>query len=168
MIVGLGACIKEPDYSDVPEISFKEIRKITLPAGTGVGQGVRDSVILSIYFQDGDGDLGVNPNDTINTPKNIRSVKNYEVKVLRQTQGKFVEAELQVPLSGFFPPLRLDKKKGPIEGTLDLSQIFFEDLFNKNKRDTLKFEIRIKDRLLNTSNAIQTNAILLPPPVYKK
>lgn len=160
-------CIKEPDFSDTPEISFKSLSKTTLAAGSGVGQSVRDSLVISIYFKDGDGDLGVNPNDSINTPRNIRNVKNYEVKVLRKNKGVFTEAVLQVPLSGFFPPLRLDKKQGAIEGTLDFSQNFFEDPFTR-RRDTLKFEVRIKDRKLNTSNAVLTDEVVIPAPVYKQ
>lgn len=166
LTVGVSACIQEPNFGDTPEIVFKSINRTTLAAGSGVGQSVRDSVVISIYFQDGDGDLGVNPNDSVNTPRNIRSVKNYEVRVFRKNKGAFVEAPLQVPLSGFFPPLRTDKKEGPIEGTLDFSQTFFEDPFTR-KRDTLKFEIRIKDRKLNTSNAIMTDEVVVPAPVYK-
>jgi hypothetical protein len=51
----VGACLTPPEYPITPQISFKSIYygKATTP-------GRADSIVLSIGFKDGDGDLGLN------------------------------------------------------------------------------------------------------------
>ncbi|MFM8489104.1 MAG: hypothetical protein ACKOCH_22455, partial [Bacteroidota bacterium] len=47
-------CIKPPNYSDTPEISFSGLSKSVMQQGRSEG----DSVIISFSYTDGDGDLG--------------------------------------------------------------------------------------------------------------
>lgn len=54
VLVGLSACFKAPEYSDIPEISFNNI-----VFSKGATEFDPDSLILTINFQDGDGDLGL-------------------------------------------------------------------------------------------------------------
>ncbi|MEE9438754.1 MAG: hypothetical protein V3V14_07110 [Saprospiraceae bacterium] len=52
-VLGLVECINAPDYSDTPSISFIGFSKNTLVQGFN-----SDTLILSIGFKDGDGDIG--------------------------------------------------------------------------------------------------------------
>lgn len=45
------ACYRAPDFPEVPEISFNDIKFYDTPS--------QDSLVLTINFQDGDGDLGL-------------------------------------------------------------------------------------------------------------
>ena len=56
----LVSCLNEPVYPNTPQIEFKGFSRYILDAGTGVGQQKRDSLIITIGFKDGDGDLGNN------------------------------------------------------------------------------------------------------------
>jgi len=54
----LTSCFDPPEYSNIPEISFDNIRFVDVDRGS-------DSLILSFNFTDGDGDLGLNSADTL-------------------------------------------------------------------------------------------------------
>ena len=54
------SCVKEPEFSTTPAISFSSIQKITKTSNDGFGGKTKiDSIIMSIRFEDGDGDLGI-------------------------------------------------------------------------------------------------------------
>ncbi len=60
LLMGLGACVQEPTFSSTPAITFKSIQKITKISNDGFGGTTKiDSVIMSINFQDAEGDLGL-------------------------------------------------------------------------------------------------------------
>lgn len=161
--IGLSACFTEPNYSTTPEIEFKGIFKYTLAAGKGVGQSKRDSVVLTVGFKDGDGNLG---ND-IPLPKadSLRYASNggwgnYEIKAFRLINKQYVEYPLSIYNFLLFPDLAKNKPKGAIEGSLDFNQTF--QYGTVNVYYPTKFQIRIRDRDLNTSNVIETDTITLP------
>jgi hypothetical protein len=54
LLTGIGSCFDPPDFSDAPEISFSKIEFKVTPE-----LGVMDTLILSIDFKDGDGDMGL-------------------------------------------------------------------------------------------------------------
>lgn len=56
------SCEKPPDYSKTPVIRFESIQKIYIPGATANLSG-RDSIIIALYFEDGDGDLGITQAD---------------------------------------------------------------------------------------------------------
>ncbi|MBO0930799.1 hypothetical protein [Fibrella aquatilis] len=156
------ACFVEPNYSDTPEIRFLSVTKQTLEAGTGVGRPRRDSVIVTINFQDGTGDLGENTQDT--TRQRVVFGKetwgNYEIKTFQLVSGKYEELPLAVLSKLYFPRLTREGQKGSIEGVLDFSQIF---PYQRNfKMVPVKFQIRIRDRGLRISNTIETDTLSVP------
>ncbi|MBS1491253.1 MAG: hypothetical protein JSS93_12060 [Bacteroidetes bacterium] len=51
----VGACIKQPEYSVVPQI---QLGSFLLRQGTGAGLGY-DTLIITIKFKDGNGDIGI-------------------------------------------------------------------------------------------------------------
>lgn len=148
-------CYKEISFDIKPYIEFSDLRKeIRLDQFSG---SKKDSVILTIKFQDGDGDLGLNEEE-----KKVAVEKqdfNYIIRIFRQKNGVFKEVPQEVPYSGFFPRLKSDNKKGPIEGKLDYSLVYFQDF--TPKKDSLKYQITIKDRSGNISNTIESKVIIL-------
>lgn len=165
---GLGAvaaaCYVEPDYSDTPEISVVGTPvKYTLEANPLiVGGARRDSVILTIRFQDGSGDLGEDNRDT----SRIRSLfgretwGNYELKTFYLENGRFIEQNAGVNAKLFFPRFTREGQKGAIEGTLDFSQTF--PYVRPFRMVPAKFQVRIRDRGLRVSNVIETDTISVP------
>lgn len=150
----VSSCYKEPSFSLIPEIEFLEIEKsVVLDQFTGSN---KDSLVVSIKFRDGDGDLGFD-SDEIKLAQKTNNF-NYLIKPFRKIKGKFVEFKTIDPISGYFPRLKNDGRIGPIEGTLFYSIDFFHSY--TPKRDTLKFEIQLKDRFGNASNAILTEEVI--------
>lgn len=74
MIVFCGAavasCFDPPVYPDEPEIIFKSLHFVDVP-DLATGEVTSDSLILVVRFKDGDGNLGLSPNE-ISPPFNDR------------------------------------------------------------------------------------------------
>ncbi len=151
----ISSCYKEPNFSLNPKIDFDNIKKeIRIDQFTGSN---KDSVIVTIDFQDGDGDLGLDETEKAIAQQNDDF--NYLIKSFRRKNGNFVEFTPLVPLSGYFPKLKNDDRIGPIEGILSYT-IEFPHPFTP-KRDTVKFEVQIKDRSGNLSNSVETAEVIL-------
>ena len=84
---------------------------------------------------------------------------NYIVKRLLRVNGKFVEYDPLVSLSGNFITLKSGSKTGPIEGVLNYN-IDFNPVIGL-KKDTIKFQIQIIDRAKNPSNTVMTDSVLV-------
>jgi hypothetical protein len=162
----VGSCIKEPDFSPVPSLRFNGVRQFR-PLDS-FQQTEKDSVVISLAFQDGDGNLGITSDefDGKTDDKRFQGRSNYEVRAFRQTNGRFVPVEFEQPLNTYFFPLRRDGKAGPIEGTLEFSQDYLPT--NSAIRDTLRFDVRIMDRDFNYSNWVETDPFIVFPPRYRR
>ncbi|GAB3950200.1 hypothetical protein GCM10028805_27730 [Spirosoma harenae] len=167
LVVGIGltlsACFNEPNYSNTPEIEFKGLFKYTLAPGKGVGAAKRDSIVLTVGFKDGDGNLGNdNPLAKADSLRYVSSGGwgNYEIRTFRLINKQYVEYKLPINNFLLFPDLAKAKPKGPIEGTLDFNQKFIYGTVNTFY--PTKFQIRIRDRDLNISNVVETDTITLP------
>jgi hypothetical protein len=152
--IGLASCYREPVFSTTPEIEFKDIKKIVVTDNFSGAK--KDSIVISLAFKDGDGDMGL---DNKQIESTYKGKYNYIVKAFRRSKGVYVDAIFDPSLSGFFPRLKLNDKLGPIEGTLDYSIDFLQPFTKKN--DTLKFEISLKDRAGNQSKPVETKPIVL-------
>ncbi|MFN3488648.1 MAG: hypothetical protein ACK4YV_05925 [Emticicia sp.] len=154
-IGSLVGCYKEVSFDEKPAIEFRSLKKeIRIDQFAG---SKKDSVILTIKFQDGDGDLGLNEKEK--TTAELKNDFNYIIRIFRKKRGVFTEYVPDVPYSGYFPRLKTDGKIGPIEGTLDYS-IDFPHPFTPIK-DSLKFQVTIKDRAGNISNTTESEVIVL-------
>ena len=168
-VLGLGlvlsSCFNEPNYSDTPVIEFKGIDRYTKAAGSGVGQSKRDSVVITIGFKDGTGDLGnslpLSKADSTLYRSN-GGWGNYEIKTFRFINKQYVELVQAINTTLIFPDLTKDKPKGAIEGLLEFNQIFQYGL--SYKLYPTKFRIKIRDRALHESNVIETDTISVPFP----
>ncbi|RIV18763.1 hypothetical protein DYU11_27775 [Fibrisoma montanum] len=164
LALSLTACFNEPDFPNSPEIEFKGIDPpFFIPGGTGIGQAPRDSLIVTIGFKDGDGDLGDNiPLDSATQNRYLRNGGwgNYRIRTFKVVRGQ--EEEVQLTENNFlvFPRLTREGQKGPIEGTLEFRQIYFYTPFSR--KYPIKFRIQIRDRALNVSNEIETDTVSVP------
>ena len=181
LALGLSSCLREPEYSTTPAISFSRIDNIRIPAKQAGGQ-VLDSVRLTINYQDGDGDLGLTSDELKNPPYDFqngtnRFNKNFFVEpyVKNTRTGKYEPlTSVGVPspgvyaagqYNGTFPHLTTDTdtKAAPIKGTITYAPIAFGlgDVFVPGQ--TVRFQISIADRALHVSNTITTDSIVIRP-----
>ncbi len=151
------SCWTPPSYSPVPEIVFNSMDKFEVIEP--FSKSKQDSVVITIDFKDGDGDLGESTDNRGNANYNIWG--NYELRTFKKVSGnKFEEVILAANAKLFFPVLKPDRKKGPIEGKLDYA-VYFP--YSKNaKLTTVKFQIRVRDRALNVSNAVESDTLSVP------
>ena len=116
---------------------------------------VDDNTNLQYRF----GFTGAAINETEKAAAEQKQEYNFFVKTFRKKNGKITEFTPFIPYSGFFPRLKNDDRPGPIKGTLSYS-IEFPHPFTP-KRDSLQFQVYIKDRAGNLSNVATTDVIVL-------
>lgn len=168
---GLTSCFNAPDYPIEPSIDFKEVQVKHIPSGGG--QLARDTLKFVLNFKDGDGDLGLSPDDLASAPFNETTGGhnnrgygyNYFIQPLIQNDaGEFVQFVNPGGFVGeydsYFP--RLDGETGkpaPLKGVLNYK--FYIDIdgaiFKPGQK--FKFEISILDRGLHESNKITTSEV---------
>ncbi len=148
----ISSCVKQEEFSDIPEISPRTFITV-FDTGQLAVKG-----ILSFDFQDGDGDIGLNPGDTF-APYN-RSGNYYYNLVIRYFEKRdsvYVEVVLDPPFSARIPVLNPDYPGKAIKG-------FMSDTLAMDPApdfDTVRFEFFIIDRALNMSNVLITPDIVL-------
>ncbi|RDC63681.1 hypothetical protein [Adhaeribacter pallidiroseus] len=167
----LGACHNPPEFPIEPKISYKNV----VPYHLTGSRGVRDSLVVIVRFEDGDGDLGLTDADKdppFNPPgpqvPNGPSLPqgeffyNYFIKMFVKRNGQF--EEYQFPnvggLNGRFFPLAPDGRTGPLEGDLNYS-IVIQPRSDFAPGDVVKFEVYIVDKKLHVSNRITTDEVTL-------
>jgi len=151
----ISSCVKQESFSDTPEISFREFLRV-YDTGQYAVQG-----ILSFSFQDGNGDIGLNPGDTF-PPYNPEGPYYYNLVInyFEKQNGTWVEVFLDPPYSARIPVLTPEDPGKAIKG-------FIVDTLTLNPLpvfDTIKFELFIYDRALHQSNVISTPEIPLIRP----
>jgi hypothetical protein len=164
VVIAIAACKRPPDFPVVPEISYLSLTKTIGYKDLGPGSCSTcpdiitkiDSVVISIYFKDGDGDLG-----------SSSGTENYFCKVLIKKGNAFVRLEdsLRNPIdkNSTFPSLNPDGKQGPLEGTLNFGPSLDIRTVAGNMGIlppfTLKFQVAIKDNAGHLSNEIVTDTV---------
>jgi hypothetical protein len=112
---------------------------------------------LKFYFEDGDGDLGLDvPDENAET-----DTINLFVNLFRVNNGKVSPAPVNDPFTptGFrIPYMERTGQNKILKG--DISVIFFYLFYTQE--DTIKYDFYIKDRAGNSSNTASTSLI----PVY--
>ncbi|AII50541.1 hypothetical protein N008_00895 [Hymenobacter sp. APR13] len=174
--VAVGSCISPPEFPETPSIEFKSLtvaRQPTLP-----GDIPADSVIITLGFKDGDGDLGLNQDEYTNPPYQRLNADgtlnpnhwNYIIKLfVKNSTGQF-EPYTRTPdgleirpeaYYGQFPHLEPNaEKKAPLEGDLRFGQrLSLGSPFFPGQE--VRYEITIKDRALNTSNTVTTSSFVV-------
>lgn len=133
-----------------------EFRTFTLgDAIDSLGNKFREGK-LTFYFEDGDGDLGLDPPET----PGIDPATNLFFKLYRKTNGVF---ELAGPSDPLYPSeyripyLDATGQNKILKGTIDVSITYLI----YNPRDTLYYDFWIKDRNGNESNTETTCIFVL-------
>ena len=157
--IALASCVDIPNFSDTPKIYYNGIQQYTVL--DTAGNKSEGKVIITIDFEDGDGDLGATSEERSDTLK-YKDWGNYElVTMTKQLDGKWTEKIRSEDAKKFMPILKPDGKPGPIKGKLDLNTTF------KYSRSavpiTLKFKVRIRDQAFHVSNQTpESDTVVVP------
>lgn len=138
-------CAKKPNYSNVPQISFKSFTVLS-----------QDSAILTINFSDGNGDIGGGPNGEGNF-----FITYYFWDKDSNKYDLFVDSTFfqdSIDVRSFPSPSDAYKNK-PISGEIALSMSPFRSTSDIKK---FKYTCFIKDNAGNKSNVIQTPELNAP------
>ena len=157
ILVGIAAmlfstsCNNGPVFPVEPEISFVNIT----PASVS-NTDPNSKFVITIHFQDGDGDLG-----SFDTDENS---ENLFIKDTRENIPEEFRTE-----SFTIPDLSPDTRKPSIQGTIDIA-IEVPPQLSKNfppfqgpDSEEVFYEIYLMDRAGHRSNTITTSAIIITP-----
>jgi hypothetical protein len=148
----LGSCHKIEQISPIPSISFTSFTIFdTLDILGNQSKGGK----LSFFFEDGDGDVGLNPPTDFQTDST-----NLFLTLYRKIDGIMVQAKPGDPLypSAYRIPYmtRLGQDK-ILRGTINVTFLY---LFY-SPTDTIKYDFYIKDRAPHKSNVATTSEIVI-------
>lgn len=154
-LIGLSGCMKKESFSNIPAIDYQSYFNI-FDTGQYAVRG-----ILTITYQDGDGDIGLYESDTVSPyQKSGPYYYNFVLTYFEKQKGTFRQVDLGIPFSARIPPLSPDNPNQPIKGTITDTLI----LNPHPVYDTIRFEVFIYDRALNKSNVVTTPEIILRRP----
>ncbi len=152
IFTGLTGCTKKESFSDIPQIDFISFINV-YDAGQFAKFG-----ILTISYQDGNGDIGLSESDTLSPyQKNGSYYYNFVITYYEKQKGIFKQIDLDIPFSARIPPLIPDDPNKAIKGTITDTLV----LNPHPAYDTIKFGVFIYDRALNKSNVVTTPEIIL-------
>ncbi len=165
ILAGLIGCAEKEEFPVIPYIQFKSFDKYINELG------LEDKGKLTIYFTDGDGDIGLAQGDTL-SPFNPGSkyYYNFFIKYLEKIDGEFEEifityynTETQqfdtITHNARIPPLTTNLVNKGIKGDIEITL----DIYNYIQpiNDTIAFDVFIVDRALRQSNVIRTPDIIV-------
>jgi len=175
LMVFATGCTKQKTASEVPSIEFRELLNFE-----------NDSLAFKIHFIDGDGDIGLNEDDTeepyndiyqpgdplfvfTSFPDQILERDSFNIngftismRYFAFEDGQWTEPEIR-PFSLFnIDNLTPDGEPRYLEGDISYG-LNLVDIGSPNAwvKDTMKFEILLKDRALNSSNIVETPVIVI-------
>jgi len=153
MVVFFCACRKPEKFSDVPEIKFINIYRYQ-------DAQIEDGAMLVFSFQDGEGDIGLNKNDTF-PPFNTTSIYyyNFFCDYYERRNGNFIKIDSVEDKNGLMIPFNLNARiprlsnlpEESIHGEIYLQMPFYYDVTSPYT-DTIGLVFYIVDRKLNKSN----------------
>lgn len=151
-ILFITGCLKKESFSDIPAIELVGFTEV-FDTGQYAVKG-----IITVSFQDGDGDIGLNTGDTLPPyHKGGKYYYNFVVTYFEKRNGIYDTVPLDPPYSARIPVLTPDNPnkaiKGLITDTLILNPV--------PEFDTVRFTVMIYDRRLNPSNMVSTSDIIL-------
>ncbi|MEA3495714.1 MAG: hypothetical protein U9R42_06735 [Bacteroidota bacterium] len=158
LMISFFNCSDKMEFDIVPLIEFQEYKIYS------DNSGLDTAIILTISFQDGDGDIGLSQSDTL-APFNSGSeyysnmiVEYYEYnytdsQYTKVTPNPFsddtISYEYRLPIE-----ISPNKNNKAIKGKIDLT---INDILAKS--NPIKFKIYIYDRELHKSNIVESPAI---------
>lgn len=152
------ACRKGEKFPDEPHLEW---RSYELKDG---GQTGRSSIILTLFFTDGDGDIGFTQEELANMDScdvDYNLLINYFEKV----NGAFKQIDPVdpcLPFHNLIPDIRQEGQNPTLEGTLSTTFSYLGLPRNPNV-DSAKFEFQLIDRSGKKSNIVSSPAIYVDP-----
>lgn len=145
-------CRHEEKYSIIPYIEFLSLEKVDN------GTGHDSQATLTIHFQDGDGDIGLdnrdrNPVFAVDSPYYY----NFFIDFYEKQQGEWVKIDLPTPLHARIPHLSEDVSES-IEGKLSIITYINNPM---SPYDTVRLSCYLVDRALHHSDTIITPEIIV-------
>jgi hypothetical protein len=148
-------CQEKEEYPPIPQLKFVDF----------ISYRTQDDVdslgILTVSYIDGDGDLGVYPNDTgVNFYVSYWVMDNGVLEVgtrYNPTTGEIDTIKFNARIPMLAPEYYTSWIKGQIEDTINP----LSDPTSQKALDTIMFEIYVIDRADNQSNIVQTPLILV-------
>jgi hypothetical protein len=131
---GFVACNDDPVFPAEPQIEFVDIQP-------RVVKSLRDSIVITIRFQDGDGDLGA----LTQGEENLFLIDN------RFNQGLITEEQATNPFSVM--NLTPDARNPSIQGTITVT-IPLTAKITANPNETTKYQIKLYDRAGNLATPL--------------
>jgi hypothetical protein len=140
LFVLLAACKKEEDVSEIPELT------------TSSSKVNNNELTIFFGFTDGDGDIGVDTQDTLSAP-------NFQLDYYEYEKGEWVlfEELRRENKIGFIVPRSKSKVlKGTIE--VEVGSLFYNFIDLQN--DSFRYVGMVRDQAGNISNAKETEIFL--------
>ena len=155
-ILLLASCVPQEEYSEIPNLEFKELYFAEPPGSFG------QKFFLKMSFTDGDGDVGYHldrPNDSIFDDSTSEYFYNFKVILQVYKNGVWVDSTNNEDTSNLLyynanwriPYITPDEPNKTLKGDIDVSNELPLP-FN----DTLRFKTWIYDRSLHKSNEVYT------------
>ena len=163
LLIVLTSCQEKPDFPVEPKITYEGLAYVMNTDSTLTGD-----VVLSIGYTDGDGDLGLDDADiTYPFGPNDPYYYNLIIDYMKWNGTDFVKTPLlswnqqtqnydTVSFNARFKRLVANDEEAAIFGIIDYKLTAFNPL---SPNDTIKFSIKLIDRALHESNAIETEMI---------
>jgi hypothetical protein len=148
------SCVRIKNLPDEPKVEF---RSFTLFDSTDILGNHLKAGVLTFYFEDGDGDLGLPEPDSIYAGLDTT---NLYFTLYRKTDGIFSEVgddDFLKPSSYRIPYLEPIGQNDILSGTIDITMLYF--IYSDT--DTLYYDFHVKDRAGNMSNTDSTCVIVL-------
>ncbi|MBU0489500.1 MAG: hypothetical protein KKA07_02670 [Bacteroidetes bacterium] len=147
------SCLDKEEYPDIPAIEYKSFRMI---ADTG---GIDQMGVLTVFFTDGDGDVGLAEGDTF-PPYNKEGDDYYNCYIGYYEKQNGVVKRIELPFENNYriPVLSPLGHNKTLKGDIDIT------LFVNNPMsiyDTILFDVMIVDRSLNQSNTVMTQELVV-------
>jgi hypothetical protein len=131
---GFIGCDDDPVFPPEPQIEFVDIQP-------RIVKSLRDSIVVTFRFQDGDGDLGA----LMQGEENLFLIDN------RYNQGLISEEQATNPFSVM--NLTPDARNPSIQGTISVT-IPLTAKITPNPNETTKFQIKLYDRAGNLATPL--------------
>ena len=154
-ILVMFGCIDRPEYPIEPKIRY--VGEVLNPNPVSSGDSIG---FVRIAFTDGDGDLGLDPGDTLGqfAPGQPFYYNLFIHYFERQSNGTYTEIVPPLPFHARFKKLDPTNSGQPLEGTMDVG-LFVNPV---TTADSVKYHIYIADRAQHLSDTIVTKAIKYP------
>jgi hypothetical protein len=154
------SCRGPEKYSEIPAIKFESL---TVQDTLDELENPVKHCVLVFSFVDGDGDLGLDPEDTL-PPYEASGNYYYNlfIDTYKKSNGQFNKVGLETPLYFRFPDVSATGQNKTLKGSVLTWFNYYmgaDTIFNFG--DTLRYTFFIYDRALHRSNTETTSEIIL-------